>query len=169
MQPLRSTKGGGQATLAVIALICIVVAGYFIIKQSKTKDETPYSNAYYYCPSCEKEFTGVANLIPPVKCPFCKQVTGARLRKYRCKQCNNVFPAFLTKFDVETKRLIERRERGESVADTNIGSELIAEFGTDDWVDASSQEGLDIVSSVVCPKCGSADAVPIFPKSKGKK
>jgi DNA-directed RNA polymerase subunit RPC12/RpoP len=171
MQCLRSNKGGGQATLAVIAGICIVVAGYFIIKQTKTKQESPYASAFYYCTSCEKEFTGDSTLVPPVKCPICKQLTGVRLRKYRCDKCKKVFPAYLEKFDMEDKLLIEKRNRGEAVPPgASIGSELICEFGTDDWINASDQAALDFIASVKCPNCGatSPDIKPIFPESEKK-
>ena len=171
MQSLRSDKGAGQGVLAVIALICIAVAVYLIIRQAKTKDETPYANAFYYCTNCEKEFTGDSKLYPPVKCPFCKQVTGARLRKYECKKCGEVFPGFISKFDMQTKRLIERRDQGENIPDEQIGSEMMTEPGSDDWVDASDQAAFDILSNITCPECGATvvDTLPIFPKSKKKK
>ncbi len=171
MQSLRSNRGGGQAALAIIAVICIGVAGYFIIKQTKPKEESPYGNSFYYCTSCEKEFTGSSDLVPPVKCPTCKQITGARLRKYKCEKCNDIFPAYLEKFDMEDKRIIEKRNRGESVpADVSIGSELICEFGTDDWISASDQAAFDFIATIECPNCGavSPDIKPIFPEVEKK-
>jgi hypothetical protein len=170
MQSLKSNRGGGQGLLAGIAIICIAVAAYLIFKQTKADKDSAFGDTYYYCTSCQKEFTGSSNLVAPVKCPYCKGITGASLRKYKCKLCGKVFPGYLQKFDPETKRLIERRKRGEQVDDSKIGSQLMTEFGDENWVDSGSQEAYDILNGITCPNpdCNATgtNVETIFPKAK---
>ncbi len=171
MQSLTSNRGGGQATLGIIALICIIVAGYFIIKQSKTKEENPYDRAFYYCTSCKKEFTANASEVPPTKCPTCKQITGVLLRKYKCNKCKTIFPGYMQKYELDTKRAIERRRQGEKVPDSEIGNLRISEPETEDWMDSSKQEAFDLIANVRCPKCeaSGADIEATFPKQQETK
>ncbi|MDP2898215.1 MAG: hypothetical protein Q8Q12_16895 [bacterium] len=171
MQSLKSNRGGGQASLGIIALICIIVAGYFIIKQSKTKEGTPYDRAFYYCTSCKKEFTANASEVPPTKCPTCKQITGVLLRKYKCNKCKTVFPGYMQKYKPDTKRAIERRRQGEKVPDSEIGNLEISEPETEDWMDSSKQEAFDFLANIRCPKCeaSGADIEAIFPKQQESK
>ncbi len=166
MQRLRSSRGAGQGTLAIIAIICIAVATFFIVKQTKQKKDKTYGDVFYYCTSCKKEFVDSSNKVSPIKCKFCAQPTAASLRKYKCKQCGTVFAGFIMKFDEETKRLIERRKRGEKVPEEQIRSELISGPDGDSWVDASSQDAYDLLASISCPKDGASgvDIEAIFPK-----
>lgn len=168
MQWLRSNRGGGQSLLAGIAVIAIAVGLYFVFKQAKSKDDSLFGDVYYYCTNCEKEFTGSSNATPPIKCPFCHKVAGVRARKYKCKECDTVFIGYIQKYDPETKLLIERRKKGESVPDAQIGSILVSEPGEDDWFEASSPEGLDLMNNVVCPKCEGFDLEVVFPPKKKK-
>lgn len=171
MELAKSNRGGGQATLGIIALICIIVAGYFIIKQSRTDKETPYDTAYYYCTNCKKEFTANASEVPPTKCPICKGMTGVLLRKYKCNKCKTVFAGYLQKYDLDTKRAIERRRQGENVPDSEIGNSLISEPESEDWMDSSTPEAFDFLANIACPKCEAtgADIEAIFPKQEKSK
>ena len=45
MQWLGSNRGGGQGLLAIVAIISIAVATYFIVKHTKQKDEGAYRRA----------------------------------------------------------------------------------------------------------------------------
>jgi DNA-directed RNA polymerase subunit RPC12/RpoP len=170
MQWLRSDRGGGgQGALAVVAIICIGVAAFFIVKQTKPKDEGA-SGIFYYCTSCEKEFVDSADKVPPIKCPYCKQVTGAYLRKYKCKECGTEFRGYLLKWPMDVKRRKERRKRGEKVPFQPGETELVSPADEEYWVDSESPEGFDIINNIVCPECEASggNLETIFPKPKKK-
>ena len=169
MQSLRSVKGAGQGPLAIISIIVIGVAAFLIVKQGKEKKQSPFAGTYYYCTSCQKEFEGTPDKIPPTKCIHCGQMTAVSLRKYKCKQCGTVFRGFVQKFDDQTKLLIERRKRGEKVPDEQIRSELISPADEEDWVYADTQEAYDILGSITCPNCQAKNPEPIFPEPEKKK
>lgn len=167
----RSTRGGGQAALGVIAIVCIVIAVYFVVKQTRTNEEgTASGQVFYYCTNCQKEFSA-PHQDPPIKCPYCSQMTGVYLRKYKCKKCGTVFRAYLLKWDLEVKQRRERRRQGESVPYGEDESELVSEPDTDYWVSSVSPEGMDILGNIGCPECGAlgADIEPVFPEKEAKK
>jgi YHS domain-containing protein len=168
MQSLTSTRGGGQAVLAVMAIICIVVAGYFIIKQTKPK-QVIEGGIYYYCTSCKKEFEDSPDKIPPIKCPYCGEVAGAELRKLKCKECGEVFRAYLLKWDTEGKRAMEKRKEGQYVP--YEGGELVSGPEGEFWVDSESRDGFDLINGVVCPNCGASgeNLEAFFPEKKKEK
>jgi hypothetical protein len=167
MQRLRSNRGGGQGILAIIAIICIAVAAFFIVKQTKKKDEGASGGVYYYCTNCEKEFVDT-DQDPPIKCPYCNQLTGVYLRKCKCNKCSCVFRAYLLKWDPDVKRRRERRRQGENVPYEEGETELISEPDADYWVDSQSPDGIDILANISCPKCGASgeDIEPVFPEPK---
>lgn len=166
MQSLWSNKGGGQGLLAGIAIIAIALGAYFIFKQTKSKDDSLFGDIYYYCTNCEKEFPASSSETAPIKCPFCKQMTGVIAAKFKCKECNEEFIGYIQKYDAETKRLIDKRKRGEKVPDEQIGSILVSEPGEEDWIEASTPEGNAVMSNLACPKCESFDVERIFPPKK---
>ena len=129
MQSLTSNRGGGQGLLAGIAVICILVAAYFIFKEAKSGKDDAFGNVYFYCTNCEKDFTGSSDEVPPVKCPHCQQITGVFARKYRCSECDTTFIGYLQKYDPQTQLAIQRRKKGEKVSDTEIKSIMVSEFG----------------------------------------
>lgn len=166
MQSLCSNRGANQAILALVAVICIAAGAYFIFKHAKSGEDDLYGDVYYYCTSCEKEFPDSSSNTPPIKCPFCNKPTGVLARKFKCKECETEFIAYIQKYDPETKLLIERRKRGDSVPDAQIRSILVTEPDTEDWVDASSPEGTDLMNNVFCPNECEGDLEPLFPKPK---
>ncbi|NQT83004.1 zinc ribbon domain-containing protein [bacterium] len=165
MQSLWSNRGGGQGLLAGIAVIFIAVGAYFIFKGAKSGDQG-VGDVYYYCTNCQKEFTANSSETPPIKCPFCKQPTGVLSAKSKCEVCGKEFISYLQKYDPETKVAIERRKRGDSVPDTEIHSIMVTEPDTDDWIDAGTPEGLDVMTNVVCPEGCEGEVTRIFPKVK---
>lgn len=169
MQSLWSNRGGGQGLLAGIAVILILVGAYFIFKEAKSGKDDEFGNVYYYCTNCEKEFTDSTDKVPPIKCPHCRQVAGAAARKFKCSECNTTFVGYIQKYDPQTQLAIERRKKGEKVDDTQIQSIQVSEPGTDDWVDASSPEGTDIMTNITCPSGCEGTPEPVFPEFKKKK
>lgn len=169
MQSLKSNRGGGQGLLAGIAVICILVAAYFIFKEAKSGKDDEFGKVYYYCTNCEKQFTESGDKVPPIKCPYCRQVAGAVARKVKCSECKTTFVAYIQKYDPQTQLAIERRKRGENVDDTQIQSIQVAEPGTDDWVDASSPEGNDLMTNIKCPSGCEGTLEPVFPEFKKKR
>ncbi len=170
MQSLRSIRGGGQGTLAVISIIVIGVAAFLIVKQGKQKKTSPFAAAFYYCTSCQREFAGTPDKVPPTKCRYCGQPTAVSLRKYKCKQCGNVFRGFILKYDDQTKVLIEKRKRGEKVPDDQIRSILMSPADEENWVSGDTPEAMDMPAACsVCPKCNTKGAEPIFPEPEKKK
>lgn len=170
MQWLHSNRGGGQGLLAGIAVILLLVGAYFIFKHTK-KDDDAFGDVYYVCtnPSCEKEFKDSTDKIPPIKCPHCRQVAGAAARKFKCSECDTTFIGYIQKYDPQTQLAIERRKKGEKVDDTQIMSIQVSEPGMDDWVDASSQDGIDIMTNITCPSGCEGTVEPVFPEFKKKK
>ncbi len=169
MQSLKSNRGGGQGLLAGIAVICILVAAYFIFKEAKSGKDDAFGNVYFYCTNCEKEFTGSSDEVPPVKCPHCQQITGVFARKYKCSKCDTTFIGYIQKYDPQTQLAIQRRKKGDKVSDTEIKSIMVSEFGEEDWIDGSSMDGLDIMNGVKCPNNCEEELEPIFPQVKKKK
>ena len=168
MEALRSSRGGGQGALAIVAVISIIVAGYFILKQTKSKSDTQFEYGFYYCTNCKKEFVDSSKKYPPIKCPYCKQMTAVAERKYKCTKCGKTFAGWLEKWDMESKRNIERRKQGENVPDGTIGSILVSPPGEEDWMDSSTQEAIEFMNSVTCPdpNCGGTgmDLEQVIPK-----
>jgi hypothetical protein len=164
MQSFFSNKGGAQGTLAVIAVICIAVAAYFIFRQAKPQKDTGFGDIYFYCTNCQREFTEASNKFPPINCPFCKQPTGVVARKFECNGCGRKFIGYIQMYDPETKVLIERRQAGEKVPDEQLRSIMVTEPGSEDWIDSSTPEGADLMNNVRCPACGGTDLNAIFPK-----
>jgi len=170
MQLLRSNRGGSQGVIAGIAVICIAVAAYFIFRQTKTKKEEAYGGVFYYCTNCTKEFVGSPYETPPIKCKFCNQVTAVVAAKRKCRSCGKTFIAYLQKYDPETKMLIERRKKGEKVPDEQIKNIMVSRFGEDDWLDAGTPEGIEVMSEITCPfpECGGTESDPLYPKEVTK-
>jgi len=154
----------------VVAIICIAVAVFFIVKQTKPKDDSSSGGVYYYCTNCEKEFVD-SDKDPPIKCPNCKQVTGVYLRKSKCTQCGTVFRAYLLKWDPDVKRRRQRRRQGENVPYAPDESELVSEPDEEYWVNSEFPDGIDIMTNIVCPECEASgeNLEAIFPKPKKKK
>jgi DNA-directed RNA polymerase subunit RPC12/RpoP len=165
---LRSSRGGGQAILGLIAIVCTVIAIYFIAKHTRTTDEASAAGVFYYCTNCEKEFAA-PDQDAPIKCPHCGQITGVYLRKCKCKQCGTVFRAYLLKYDVDVKQRRERRKRGEDVPYGEDESPLVSEPDNDYWVSSASPEGLDVLGNIACPECGATEFDPLFPEKQGTK
>jgi hypothetical protein len=169
MYSLRSNKGGSQWALAIGAIVCTVIAVYFIVKQTRPKEEAASGGVFYYCTNCQKEFAAPSQ-DPPIKCPHCSEMAGVYVRKCKCNKCGAVFRAYLLKYDVDVKQRRERRRRGENVPYGEDESPLVSEPDTDNWVSSASPEGIFILSNIACPECGGSgeNIEPVFPKTEEK-
>jgi DNA-directed RNA polymerase subunit RPC12/RpoP len=168
MRAIWSKRGGGQGIIAVIAVVCIGIAAYFIFKHTKSGKDDTYGDIYYYCTNCEKEFPGSSSEFPPIKCKFCGQPTAVVARKFKCSECGKVFIGYLQKYDPQTKALIERRKAGEKIPDEKIGNILVSEPGFDDWLDASTPEATALMNDVRCPDGCEGTVEPVFPPQEKK-
>lgn len=166
MHSLRSNKGGSQSALAIVAIVCTVIAVYFIVKQTRPKQQATSGGVFYYCTSCQKEFAA-PDQDPPIKCPHCNQMAGVYLRKCKCNKCGKAFRAYLLKWDLDVKQRREQRRRGENVPYGEDESELISEPDTDNWFSSASPEGIYILGNIACPECEASgeNIEPIFPKT----
>ncbi len=169
MSSMRSRHGGAQGLIAVIATICILIAAYFIFKQSKTAREGPVGDAYYHCEDCGYEFVGSSTLAPPIKCPKTGSLTAVRAVKFKGRD-GKAFTGYYEKYDLETKKLIEAKKRGEKVDDAKIGNLLVQE-PDGDWVDSTTEDGIIIFNTVTSPSDDSTgqDLERVYPQSEKKK
>jgi hypothetical protein len=165
MYSSRSNKGGSQPVVAFVAIVCTVIAVYFIVKQTRPKEQATSGGVFYYCTNCQKEFAAPGQ-DPPIKCPHCSQMAGVYLRKCKCNKCGAVFRAYLLKWDLDVKQRRERRRRGENVPYGEDESELVSEPDTDNWFSTESPEGTFIFSNIACPECEASgeNIESVFPK-----
>ncbi len=156
--------------VALLAIVVIGVAAYVIVKQSRLKKGGRSERVFFYCTSCKKEFVD-RDQDAPIRCPRCRQMTGVYLRKCRCKECGEVFRAYLLMWDPELKRLRERRRRGEKVPPTAREDELVTAPDEEEWMDSGSPEGIDLITNIVCPKCSASgkSIEAVFPKEGNEK
>ena len=166
MISMRSRRGGAEILVAVIAIICIAVAVAMILNRAKNKARQAIGDAFYYCESCKNESVGSSLLIPPITCPKCGKTTAVRALKFKGKD-GQVFTAYCEKYDLETKRLIEAKKRGEKVDEAKIGNSLIRR-PDEDWMDTMSPEGMEITSTVTSPTDESkgVDLERVLPEAK---
>jgi DNA-directed RNA polymerase subunit RPC12/RpoP len=168
MISMRSRRGGAEALVAVIAVICIAIAVAMILKHVKSAAREAMGDAYYYCENCKNEFVGSSKLIAPINCPKCGKTTAVLALKFKGKD-GKAFTAYYEKYDLETKRLIEARKRGEKVDEAKMGNPL-RRRPDEDWVDSMSPEGIEIRNITISPTDESkgADLVPVVPETKKK-
>ncbi len=167
MTSMTSRRGGTQTIVAIIALICIAVAALFIFRRLKSGSDELEGDAYYYCEDCGIEFTASKELVPPIRCPKTGSLTAVRAYNFKGLD-GKVFTGYYQKYDLETKRLIEARRRGEEVNAAKIKEVLVRSPNDDEWVDSTSPEGVAIINSVTSPTDGSTgeDIQRVTPESK---
>ena len=150
--------------IASVAIIVGAVAYMVFHKPPAPKGERPVGTTIWQCEACGARFAR-PGLASPRPCEKCGKTAAVRLVYYYCKHCRAAFEAYLSKFPDQLADKLRQTEKEPLLMDLHTDELLRRCDKGADWLSASSAEGQELLRSLACPRCGSAEPAKVLPAS----